>query len=286
LAYDLNGARELAGEHETIEGLEHLDKVIVIDQTAIGRTPRSNTATYTGLFTLIRELFAQVPEARARGYKPGRFSFNVKGGRCEACRGDGYTLIEMQFLPDVMVACEVCEGSRYNREALEILFRGKHIADVLDMTVAEAFDFFEAFPRPKRKLDTLVRVGLGYMKLGQPATTLSGGEAQRVKLATELSKRATGRTMYILDEPTTGLSFHDTAQLLEVLQTLVDGGNTVVVIEHHLDVIKNADWVIDLGPKGGAQGGKILAEGTPELISKSKVSQTGQFLKNILSAVK
>ena len=286
LAYDLNGARELAGEHEKIEGLEYLDKVIVIDQTAIGRTPRSNTATYTGLFTLIRELFSQVPEARARGYKPGRFSFNVKGGRCEACRGDGYTLIEMQFLPDVMVACEVCEGSRYNREALEILFRGKHIADVLDMTVAEAFGFFEAFPRPKRKLDTLVRVGLGYMKLGQPATTLSGGEAQRVKLATELSKRATGRTMYILDEPTTGLSFHDTAQLLEVLQTLVDGGNTVVVIEHHLDVIKNADWIIDLGPKGGAQGGKILAEGTPEIVSKSKISHTGQFLKNILSAVK
>ena len=285
LAYDLNGARELAGEHESIEGAEYLDKVIVIDQTAIGRTPRSNAATYTGLFTLIRELFSQVPEARVRGYKPGRFSFNVKGGRCEACRGDGYTLIEMQFLPDVMVACEICEGSRYNREALEILFRGKHIADVLDMTVTEAFNFFEAFPRPKRKLDTLVRVGLGYMKLGQPATTLSGGEAQRIKLASELSKRATGRTMYILDEPTTGLSFHDTAQLLEVLQTLVDGGNTVVVIEHHLDVIKNADWLIDLGPKGGEQGGKILAEGSPEIVSKNKSSYTGKFLKNILNAV-
>ena len=285
LAYDLNGARELAGAHESIEGLECLDKVIVIDQSAIGRTPRSNAATYTGLFTLIRELFSQVPEARARGYKPGRFSFNVKGGRCEACRGDGYTLIEMQFLPDVMVACEVCEASRYNREALEILFRGKHIADVLDMTVSEAFDFFEAFPRPKRKLETLVRVGLGYMKLGQPATTLSGGEAQRIKLATELSKRATGRTMYILDEPTTGLSFHDTAQLLEVLQTLVDGGNTVVVIEHHLDVIKNADWIIDLGPKGGDQGGKILAEGTPETVSKNKSSYTGKFLKNILNTL-
>ena len=285
LAYDLNGARELAGAHESIEGLECLDKVIVIDQSAIGRTPRSNAATYTGLFTLIRELFSQVPEARARGYKPGRFSFNVKGGRCEACRGDGYTLIEMQFLPDVMVACEVCEASRYNREALEILFRGKHIADVLDMTVSEAFDFFESFPRPKRKLETLVRVGLGYMKLGQPATTLSGGEAQRIKLATELSKRATGRTMYILDEPTTGLSFHDTAQLLEVLQTLVDGGNTVVVIEHHLDVIKNADWIIDLGPKGGDQGGKILAEGTPETVSKNKSSYTGKFLKNILNTL-
>ena len=285
MAYDLNGARELAGAHESIEGLECLDKVIVIDQSAIGRTPRSNAATYTGLFTLIRELFSQVPEARARGYKPGRFSFNVKGGRCEACRGDGYTLIEMQFLPDVMVACEVCEASRYNREALEILFRGKHIADVLDMTVSEAFDFLESFPRPKRKLETLVRVGLGYMKLGQPATTLSGGEAQRIKLATELSKRATGRTMYILDEPTTGLSFHDTAQLLEVLQTLVDGGNTVVVIEHHLDVIKNADWIIDLGPKGGDQGGKILAEGTPEAVSKNKSSYTGKFLKNILNTL-
>ena len=283
LAHDLNGARERAGKHAGIDGLEHLDKVVVIDQSPIGRTPRSNPATYTGLFTLVRELFAQVPEARARGYKPGRFSFNVKGGRCEECKGDGYILIEMQFLPDVTVPCEVCHGSRYNREALEILFRGKSIAEVLNMTVTEALDFFEAFPRPRRKLETLADVGLGYIRLGQPATTLSGGEAQRIKLATELSKRATGRTVYILDEPTTGLSFRDTEHLLEVLQRLVDGGNTVVVIEHQLDVVKNADWVVDLGPYGGQRGGKIIAEGSPEQVAANEESMTGQFLRATLA---
>ena len=283
LAHDLNGARERGAEHKKIEGLEHLDKVVVIDQSPIGRTPRSNPATYTGLFTQIRELFANVPEARARGYKPGRFSFNVKGGRCEECKGDGYILIEMQFLPDVTVPCEVCHGSRYNREALEILFRGKTIADLLNMTVTEALDFFEAFPRPRRKLETLADVGLGYIRLGQPATTLSGGEAQRIKLATELSKRATGRTVYILDEPTTGLSFRDTEHLLVVLQRLVDGGNTVVVIEHHLDVIKNADWVIDLGPHGGHRGGEIVAEGTPEQVAGIEGSLTAPFLTAALA---
>jgi excinuclease ABC subunit A len=220
-----------------------------------------------------------MPEAKARGYKPGRFSFNVKGGRCESCRGDGYNLIEMQFLPDVTVPCEICHGARYNREALEILFRGKNIADVLGMTVTEAIDFFDAFPRPRRKLDTIRDVGLGYIRLGQPATTLSGGEAQRIKLATELSRRATGSTLYILDEPTTGLSFSDVDSLLQVLQRLVDAGNTVVVIEHHLDVIKNADWIIDLGPHGGERGGRILAEGTPEQIAKSKKSITGKYLR-------
>ena len=284
LAHDLNGARERGSKHKTIEGLEHLDKIVIIDQSAIGRTPRSNPATYTGLFTQIRELFANVPEARVRGYKPGRFSFNVKGGRCEECKGDGYILIEMQFLPDVTVPCELCHGSRYNREALEILFRGKTIADVLNMTVTEALDFFEAFPRPRRKLETLADVGLGYIRLGQPATTLSGGEAQRIKLATELSKRATGRTVYVLDEPTTGLSFRDTEHLLVVLQRLVDGGNTVMVIEHHLDVIKNADWVIDLGPYGGHRGGELVAEGTPEQIADHERSLTASFLKNALGA--
>ena len=283
LAYSLNGARERAGKHAGIDGLEHLDKVVVIDQSPIGRTPRSNPATYTGIFTIVRELFAQVPEARARGYKPGRFSFNVKGGRCEECKGDGYILIEMQFLPDVTVPCEVCHGSRYNREALEILFRGKSISDLLNMTVTEALDFFEAFPRPRRQLETLADVGLGYIRLGQPATTLSGGEAQRIKLATELSKRATGRTAYILDEPTTGLSFRDTEHLLEVLQRLVDGGNTVVVIEHHLDVVKNADWVVDLGPYGGHRGGNIVAEGSPEQVSANDESMTGRFLRNVLA---
>ena len=284
LAHDLNGARERGSKHKTIEGLEHLDKIVIIDQSGIGRTPRSNPATYTGLFTQIRELFANVPEARVRGYKPGRFSFNVKGGRCEECKGDGYILIEMQFLPDVTVPCELCHGSRYNREALEILFRGKTIADVLNMTVTEALDFFEAFPRPRRKLETLADVGLGYIRLGQPATTLSGGEAQRIKLATELSKRATGRTVYVLDEPTTGLSFRDTEHLLVVLQRLVDGGNTVMVIEHHLDVIKNADWVIDLGPYGGHRGGELVAEGTPEQIADHERSLTASFLKNALGA--
>ena len=283
LAHDLNGARERAGAHDSVEGLDHLDKVVVIDQSAIGRTPRSNPATYTGLFTMIRDLFAKVPESRARGYKPGRFSFNVKGGRCEACKGEGYNLIEMQFLPDVTVPCEECGSDRYNREALEILFRGKNIAEVLRMTVTEALGYFEAFPGPRRKLETLKDVGLGYIRLGQPATTLSGGEAQRVKLATELSKRATGRTMYILDEPTTGLSFPDTAALLEVLQRLVDQGNTVCVIEHHLDVIKNADWLLDLGPYGGDRGGELLAEGTPEQVAAREDSATGRFLAETLA---
>ncbi|MEZ4501174.1 MAG: excinuclease ABC subunit UvrA [Dehalococcoidia bacterium] len=282
LAHELHGARERPGAHEAIEGLEHVDKAVVIDQSPIGRTPRSNPATYTGLFTVVRDLFASVPEARARGYKPGRFSFNVKGGRCEACSGDGYNQIEMQFLPDVTVPCEVCHGARYNREALEILFRGKHIADVLNMTVTEALEFFEAFPAARRKLETLQQVGLGYIRLGQPATTMSGGEAQRVKLATELSKRATGRTVYILDEPTTGLSFADTEALLVVLQALVDQGNTVVVIEHHLDVIKNADWLIDLGPEGGAAGGYLLVEGTPEAVAEHEGSVTGRFLVDTL----
>jgi excinuclease ABC subunit A len=280
LAYELNGARsEKPGDHDELLGIENLDKVVVIDQSPIGRTPRSNPATYTQVFTLIRDLFAGMPEAKARGYKPGRFSFNVKGGRCESCRGDGYNLIEMQFLPDVTVPCEICHGARYNREALEILFRGKNIADVLEMTVTEAIEFFEAFPKPRRKLDTIRDVGLGYIRLGQPATTLSGGEAQRIKLATELSRRATGSTLYILDEPTTGLSFSDVDSLLQVLQRLVDAGNTVVVIEHHLDVIKNADWIIDLGPHGGEKGGRILAEGTPEQIAKSKKSITGKYLR-------
>ncbi len=286
IAYELNGARERPGAHDRISGMGHLDKGVVIDQAAIGRTPRSNPATYTGLFTQIRDLFAQVPESKARGYGPGRFSFNVKGGRCEACKGDGYNLIEMQFLPDVTVPCEVCKGDRYNREALEITFRGATIADVLKMTVTEALDYFDAFPGPKRKLQTLKDVGLGYIRLGQPATTLSGGEAQRIKLATELSKRSTGRTAYILDEPTTGLSFSDVEALLEVLQRLVDGGNTVVVIEHHLDVIKGADWVIDLGPQGGARGGELLAAGTPETVAACAESLTGQFLKDVLGEKK
>ena len=263
LAHDLHGARERPGEHAGVDGLEHVDKAVVIDQSPIGRTPRSNPATYTGLFTVVRELFASVPEARARGYKPGRFSFNVKGGRCEECHGDGYNVIEMQFLPEVTVACEACHGGRYNRDTLEVKFRGQSIADVLQMTVTEALAFFEPFPAARRKLETLQRVGLGYIRLGQPATTLSGGEAQRVKLGTELSRRSTGRTVYILDEPTTGLSFPDVEALLAVLQALADAGNTVIVIEHHLDVIKNADWVIDLGPEGGEAGGEVIAEGTP-----------------------
>jgi len=276
-------SRERAGDCDEITGIEHIDKVINIDQSPIGRTPRSNPATYTGTFTPIRELFATVPEARMRGYAPGRFSFNVKGGRCEACRGEGFIQIEMQFLPDVTVPCEVCQGQRYNREALEIRFKGKNIAEVLDMTVAQALDFFEHFPRLKNKLETLHDVGLGYVHLGQPATTLSGGEAQRVKLSTELSKRSTGRTLYILDEPTTGLSFEDVAALLGVLQRLVDAGNTVIVIEHHLDVIKNADYVIDLGPGAGDAGGYIVATGTPEEIAQEESSSTGQYLKRVLS---
>ncbi len=275
-------AKDRAGDCDDITGIEHIDKVINIDQSPIGRTPRSNPATYTGLFTPVRELFATVPEARLRGYGPGRFSFNVKGGRCEACRGDGFIQIEMQFLPDVTVPCEVCHGQRYNREALEIRFKGKNIAEVLDMTVAQARDFFEHFPRLKNKLETLNDVGLGYIHLGQPAPTLSGGEAQRVKLATELSKRSTGRTLYILDEPTTGLSFEDVAALLKVLQKLVDAGNTVVVIEHHLDVIKNADYIIDLGPGAGDKGGYVVATGTPEEIAQEESSATGQYLKRVL----
>lgn len=275
-------ARERVGECDGITGIEHIDKVVNIDQSPIGRTPRSNPATYTGTFTPIRELFATVPEARMRGYAPGRFSFNVKGGRCEACRGEGYIQIEMQFLPDVTVACEVCKGKRYNREALEIRFKGKNIAEALDMTVEQALAFFENFPKVKNKLQTLRDVGLGYIRLGQPAPTLSGGEAQRVKLATELSKRSTGRTLYILDEPTTGLAFEDVAALLRVLQRLVDGGNSVVVIEHHLDVMKNADHIIDLGPGAGDAGGYIVAIGTPEEIAKEKSSATGHYLGRLL----
>jgi len=275
-------SRERAGGCDDIIGVEYIDKVVNIDQSPIGRTPRSNPATYTGTFTPIRELFATVPEARMRGYAPGRFSFNVKGGRCEACRGEGFIQIEMQFLPDVTVPCEVCKGKRYNREALEIRFKGKNIAEVLDMTVEQALAFFEHFPKIKAKLQTLSDVGLGYIRLGQPAPTLSGGEAQRVKLSTELSRRSTGRTLYILDEPTTGLSFEDVAALLRVLQRLVDGGNTVIVIEHHLDVIKNADWIIDLGPGAGDYGGYVVATGTPEKITEEKTSATGQYLGRVL----
>ncbi len=276
-------SREKAGDCDGIVGVEYIDKVVNIDQSPIGRTPRSNPATYTGTFTPIRELFATVPEARMRGYPPGRFSFNVRGGRCEACGGEGFIQIEMQFLPDVTVPCEVCKGKRYNREALEIRFKGKNIAEVLDMTVEHALSFFEYFPRVKSKLETLSDVGLGYIRLGQPAPTLSGGEAQRVKLATELSRRSTGRTLYILDEPTTGLSFEDVAALLRVLQRLVDFGNTVIVIEHHLDVIKNADYIIDLGPGAGDEGGYIVAIGTPEEVAQEKSSATGQYLSKVLS---
>ncbi len=271
-------ARERPGKFDSITGLEHVDKVVNIDQSPIGRTPRSNPTTYTGAFTSIRELFASVPEARARGYMPGRFSFNVKGGRCEACAGEGYVRIEMQFLPDVTVPCEVCIGKRYNREALEILFKGKNIAEVLDMTVNEGQEFFANIPKVNNKLKTMREVGLGYMRLGQPATTLSGGEAQRVKLSTELSKRSTGRTLYVLDEPTTGLSFEDANALLAVLHTLVDGGNTVILIEHHLDLIKNADWVIDLGPGAGDKGGEVVATGTPQDVAANPASVTGQWL--------
>ncbi len=282
LARRLNNASEAPAPHDRIEGLEHIDKIIDIDQSPIGRTPRSNPATYTGAFTPIREWFAGLPEAKARGYEPGRFSFNVKGGRCEACQGDGVIKIEMHFLPDVYVTCDTCKGKRYNRETLEVLFRNKSIADVLDMTVEEAADFFKAVPRVRETLKTLHRVGLDYIHVGQQATTLSGGEAQRVKLAKELSKRATGRTLYILDEPTTGLHFHDVAKLLEVLHELVAQGNTVVVIEHNLEVIKTADWVIDLGPEGGDGGGEIVAWGAPEDIVKAPRSYTGRFLKGVL----
>ena len=282
VARKLNNAREHPGEHAAIEGLEHLDKVIDIDQSPIGRTPRSNPATYTGAFTPIREWFAELPEAKTRGYKPGRFSFNVKGGRCEACQGDGVIKIEMHFLPDVYVTCDVCKGKRYDRETLEIKFKGNSIADVLDMTVEEAAELFKAVPSVRDKLETLKRVGLGYIHVGQQATTLSGGEAQRIKLSKELSKRATGRTLYILDEPTTGLHFHDVAKLLEVLHELVDQGNTVVVIEHNLEVIKTADWIIDLGPEGGDAGGHVVAVGTPEEIARTPQSYTGQYLKQVM----
>ncbi|MDI3485335.1 MAG: excinuclease subunit [Methanolobus sp.] len=282
LAKQLNKARDIPGKYSSIEGLENVDKVITIDQSPIGRTPRSNPATYTNLFTPIRELFAQTKLARTRGYKPGRFSFNVRGGRCEACSGDGIITIEMHFLPDVYVPCEVCHGKRYNRETLEVTYKEKNIAEVLDMTVEEALEFFENVPKISRKLETLNDVGLGYIKLGQSSTTLSGGEAQRVKLATELSKRSTGKTVYILDEPTTGLHFDDVKKLLEVLQRLVDAGNTVIVIEHNLDVIKTADWIIDLGPEGGDRGGEIIAQGTPEEVSENNISYTGQFLKKKL----
>jgi excinuclease ABC subunit A len=283
VARKLNGASEAPAPHDRIEGIEHLDKVIDIDQSPIGRTPRSNPATYTGAFTPIREWFAGLPEAKARGYEPGRFSFNVKGGRCEACQGDGVIKIEMHFLPDVYVTCDVCKGKRYNRETLEVVFKGKSIADVLDMTVDEGVDFFKAVPRVRDILKTLSEVGLGYIHVGQQATTLSGGEAQRVKLSKELSRRATGRTLYILDEPTTGLHFHDVAKLLEVLHELVNQGNSVVVIEHNLEVIKTADWVIDMGPEGGDGGGEVVAEGPPEVIAKEKRSHTGRFLADVLA---
>jgi excinuclease ABC subunit A len=284
LARHFYRAKVLPGEHDRLAGLDHIDKVIAIDQSPIGRTPRSNPATYTGLFTPIRELFTYLPESKIRGYGPGRFSFNVKGGRCEACQGDGLVKVEMHFLPDVYVPCEVCKGRRYNRETLEVRYKGKSIADVLDLSVADALEFFESQPRIRAKLELLNDVGLGYIHLGQSATTLSGGEAQRVKLATELAKRDTGRTLYILDEPTTGLHFEDVRMLLEVLHRLVDKGNTVVVIEHNLDVVKTADWVIDLGPEGGDAGGRIVAEGTPEQVSRAKGSHTGQFLRRVLQA--
>ncbi len=282
LAMRLHQASQVPGDHDDIEGTEHLDKAITITQSPIGRTPRSNPATYTNVFTDIRNLFAQTPEARIRGYKQGRFSFNVEGGRCEVCRGDGMLRIEMHFLPDVYVTCEECKGKRYNREVLEIHYKDKTIADVLEMTVEEALEFFANQPRIKRRLETLDKVGLGYIKLGQPATTLSGGEAQRIKLATELSRRSTGKTLYILDEPTTGLHFADIQRLLDVLHELVDAGNTVAIIEHHLDVIKNADWIIDLGPEGGSDGGAIVAEGTPEDVAKNSESYTGQYLKEMV----
>src|SRR5207249_1496655 len=272
------------GAHRRISGLENVDKIINIDESPIGRTPRSNPATYTGVFDHIRDLFSRTQESRARSYKPGRFSFNVKGGRCEVCRGDGQIKIEMHFLPDVYVPCEQCHGKRYNRETLDVRFKGRTIADVLEMPVEEALEFFEHIPKIRRRLQTLHDVGLGYIRLCQPATTLSGGEAQRVKLATELSKVATGKTLYILDEPTTGLHFADIEKLLETLQRLVDAGNTMIVIEHNLDVIKQADWIVDLGPEGGEAGGEIVAVGTPEEVAEVEESFTGQFLRSVLPA--
>ncbi|MGH3044303.1 MAG: excinuclease ABC subunit UvrA, partial [Gaiellaceae bacterium] len=282
LANRLHRLRVKPGTHDAVEGIECFDKVIEIDQSPIGRTPRSNPATYTKLFDHIRELYAQTPDAKVRGYKPGRFSFNVRGGRCETCKGDGTIKIEMHFLPDVYVPCETCGGKRYNRETLEVRFKGKAIADVLEMSVEEALAFFAKIPKIRRRLQTLHDVGLDYIKLGQPATTLSGGEAQRVKLSSELSKVATGRTLYILDEPTTGLHFADIEKLLEVLQRLADAGNTVLVIEHNLDVIKQADWLVDLGPEGGEAGGEVIATGTPEQVAEVEDSYTGQFLRELL----
>ena len=280
---ELHGARILPGKHRRVDGLDLIDKVINIDQSPIGRTPRSNPATYTKVFDAIRQLFASTQDARMRGYQPGRFSFNVAGGRCETCKGDGTLKIEMHFLPDVYVPCEVCKGKRYNRDTLEVKFKGHSIADVLDMSIEEALHFFENQPRIARILGTLFDVGLGYIRLGQPAPTLSGGEAQRVKLASELGKRSTGRTLYILDEPTTGLHFEDIRKLLHVLQRLVDTGNTVIVIEHNLDVVKTADWILDLGPEGGDEGGFIVAEGTPEQVAAVPESYTGKFLREVLS---
>ena len=282
LANKLNGARQVPGRHTRIKGLDNLDKLVQVDQSPIGRTPRSNPATYTGVFDKIRTLFAATTEAKVRGYQPGRFSFNVKGGRCEACTGEGTIKIEMNFLPDVYVPCEVCHGARYNRETLEVHYKGKTISEVLDMPIEEAADFFEPVTSIHRYLKTLVDVGLGYVRLGQPAPTLSGGEAQRVKLAAELQKRSMGRTVYILDEPTTGLHFEDIKKLLAVINGLVDKGNTVIVIEHNLDVIKTADWVIDMGPEGGAGGGTVVGEGTPEDIAATPGSHTGKFLAEIV----
>ena len=283
LVTELNGAKKVAGAHTDILGIDNLDKVIAIDQSPIGRTPRSNPATYTGVFNDIRDLFASTAEAKARGYKANRFSFNVKGGRCEACQGDGIVKIEMHFLADIYVPCDVCKGARYNRETLEVKYKGKNIYDVLEMTVEEGLEFFSSIPKIKRKLQTLYDVGLGYVKIGQPATTLSGGEAQRVKLSTELSRRSTGKTVYILDEPTTGLHTADVHKLIEVLHRLVDNGNSVIVIEHNLDVIKTADWILDLGPEGGDEGGEIIAQGTPEQVAATKGSYTGQYLKKLLN---
>ena len=282
LQNELNGARQVPGRVKKVSGLDHLDKLVQVDQSPIGRTPRSNPATYTGVFDKIRNLFAETQESKVRGYKAGRFSFNVKGGRCEACRGDGTIKIEMNFLPDVYVPCEVCQGARYNRETLEVRYKGKNIAEVLDMPISEAAEFFEPIQSIHRYLNTLVEVGLGYVRLGQAATTLSGGEAQRVKLAAELQKRTNGRTIYILDEPTTGLHFEDIRKLMLVLNGLVEKGNTVLVIEHNLDVIKSADWVIDMGPEGGSGGGTVVAQGTPEDVARNGKSHTGAFLKEIL----
>lgn len=286
LARELNRARCIPGKHRGVEGIDQLDKVIDIDQSPIGRTPRSNPATYTGVFDQIRELFASTADAKAKGYGKGRFSFNVKGGRCEACSGDGIIKIEMHFLPDVYVPCEVCGGKRYNRETLDVKYKGKSIFDVLDMTVEEAVTFFENVPSIRNKIETLYDVGLGYLKLGQPSTTLSGGEAQRIKLATELSRRSTGKTIYILDEPTTGLHFADVHKLVDILHRLADNGNTVVVIEHNLDVIKTADYILDVGPEGGDKGGTIIAKGTPEEIARNKKSYTGIYIKKMLEKAK